>query len=127
MLSIFFPLVYISFIQIKLYLCFVICVCLFCRFCFWQDLVFKKFPSRFFNVKKLSMMFASLACLIPSLFIFAAACLSVFLYFDAIASSKMFEYSSLLQLIFFLYDRISFNSLASSLEFIIYFWGSKVS
>ena len=42
----------------------------------------------------LSMMFASLAYLIPSLFIFVAVCLSLFLYFDVIASCKRFKCSS---------------------------------
>ena len=42
----------------------------------------------------LSMMFASLAYLIPSLFIFVAVCLSLFLYFDVIAFCKRFKCSS---------------------------------
>ena len=55
---------------------------------------FKKFSLWSFNMMKLlpvslisilSMMFAPLACLIPSLFIFVAVHLSVFLYFDVIA------------------------------------------
>ena len=41
-------------------------------------------------ISSLSMMFASLACLTPSLFIFVAVCLSVFLYFDVIAFCKRF-------------------------------------
>ena len=73
----------------------------------------------------LSMMFASLACLISSLFIFVAVCLSVFLYFDVIAFCKKIEYSSLLRRYIFdvlsaavkvlLDDPIPFRSLASVL------------
>ena len=43
----------------------------------------------------LSMMFAYLACLNPSFLIFAAMCLSVFLYLDVITFCKRFGYSSL--------------------------------
>ena len=87
-----------------------------------------------FNVVKLldvplisimSMMFASLACLISSLFIFSAVCLSVFLYFDVIAFCNCFKYSYLLRRYVFdvlspavkvlLEDRMSFRSLASVL------------
>ena len=58
---------------------------------------FKKFSLWSFNMMKLlpvslisilSMMFAPLVCLIPSLFIFVAVHLSVFLYFDVIAFCK---------------------------------------
>ena len=47
-------------------------------------------------ISMLSMMFASLACLFPSLLIFASVYLSGFLCFDAIAFCKRSEYSSLL-------------------------------
>ena len=103
---------------------------------------FKKFSLWSFNVMKLllvplisilSMILASLACLIPSLFIFVVVCLSVFLYFDVIAFCKRFEYSSLLRrCIFdvlsaavkvFFYDRMSFRSLASVLwNLLSIFW-----
>ena len=95
---------------------------------------FKKFSLRSFNVVKLLpvllilillMTFTSLVCLIPSLFIFVAVHLSVFLYFHVIAFCKRFEYSSLLRrYIFdilsaavkvFFDDRIPLRSLASVL------------
>ena len=71
-------------------------------------------------------MFASLVCLMPSLFIFVAVCLSVFLYFDMMVFCKRFEYSYLLRqcifdilpaLIKVLFDdQISFRYLASILR-----------
>ena len=92
---------------------------------------FKKFPLWSFNVMKLllvplililPMIFASLVCLIHSLFIFLAACLSVFLYFYVISFCKRFGYSSLLRQYIIDYlsatvkvlfdDRMSFRSLA---------------
>ena len=95
---------------------------------------FKKFSLRSFNVVKLLpvllilillMTFTSLVCLIPSLFIFVAVRLSVFLYSDAIAFCKSLEYSFLLRRYIFdvlsaavkvLFDaRIPFKSLASVL------------
>ena len=73
----------------------------------------------------LSMMLASFACLIPSLFIFIAVFLSVFLYFDVIEFCKRFEYSYLLRrytfdvlsaaVKVFFDDRMSLRSLASVL------------
>ena len=71
----------------------------------------------------LLMNFASLASLFPSLFIFAAVCLTVFLYFDVMAFYKRFQYSSLLRRYIFdvlpavvkvlFDDPIIFRSLAS--------------
>ena len=73
----------------------------------------------------LLMTFVSLACLIPSSFIFVAVRLFVFLYFDVMAFRKRFEYSSLLRRYIFdvlstavkvlFDDRIPFRSLASVL------------
>ena len=92
---------------------------------------FKKFSLWSFNVMKLllvplililPMIFASLVCLIHSLFIFLAACLSAFLYFYVISFCKRFGYSSLLRQYIIDYlsatvkvlfdDRMSFRSLA---------------
>ena len=139
------------FFQIKLFLYFVICVCLFCRFHFFAGFSnfvagrFKKFSLWFFNVVKLllvplifilSMMLASIACLIPFLLIFVAACLSAFLYFDVIAFWKDFEYSSLLMRYMFdvlstagnvlFDDGMSFRSLASVLwNLLSTFWNLR--
>ena len=106
---------------------------------------FKKFSLWFFNVVKLllvplisilSMMLASLACLIPFLLIFVAVCLSAFLYFDVIAFWKDFEYSSLLMRYMFdvlstagnvlFDDGMSFRSLASVLwNLLSTFWNLR--
>ena len=62
---------------------------------------FKKFSLWSFDVMKLLpvptilillMMFASLACLVSSLFIFIAVCWTVLLYSDLIAFCKRYEY-----------------------------------
>ena len=93
---------------------------------------FKKFSLWSFNMMKLlpvllnpilSMMLASFACLIPSLFICIAVFLSVFLYLDVIEFYKRFKYSSLLRRYMFdvlsatvkvfFDDQMSFRSLAS--------------
>ena len=65
------------------------------KFSLWSFNVMKLLPVPLISI--LSMTFASLACLIPSLFIFVAVRLSVFLYFDVIAFWKRFEYSFLLR------------------------------
>ena len=85
------------------------------------DRRFKKLPVPLILI--LSMMFPSLACLTPSLFILIAVCLSVFLYFDVTAFRKRSEYSSLLRRYIFdvfsaavtvlFDDRMFFKSLAS--------------
>ena len=86
-------------------------------------LVMKLLPVPLISI--LSMTFGSLACLIPSSFIFVAVRLSVFLYFDLIANCKNLEYSSLIRRYIFdvlstavkvLFDDcIPFRSLASVL------------
>ena len=56
------------------------------KFSLWSFNVMKLLPVLLISI--LSMTLVSLACLIPSLFIFAAVRLSVFLYFDVIANPK---------------------------------------
>ena len=96
---------------------------LFKKYILWSFKVMKLLPLPLISI--LSMMFASLVCLITSLFIFVAAHVSVFLYFDVTAFCKSFEYSSLLRRYIFhvlsaavkvlFDDRIPFRSLASVL------------
>ena len=97
-------------------------------------LVMKLLPVPLISI--LSMTFGSLACLIPSSFIFVAVRLSVFLYFDLIVFCKRFEYSSLLRRYIFdvwfievnvlLDDFIPFRSLASFLwNLLSTFWNLR--
>ena len=111
----------------------VICVCLFCQFHLLRNLVILQLVNLKSSLCGLSMLlvplililpmiFASLVCLIHSLFIFLAARLSAFLYFYVISFCKRFGYSSLLRQYIIDYlsatvkvlfdDRMSFRSLA---------------
>ena len=104
------------------------------KYFLWSFKVMKLLPLPLISI--LSMMFASLVCLITSLFIFVAAHLSVFLYFDVTAFCKRFEYSSLLRRYIFhvlsaavkvlFDDRIPFRSLARVLwNLLPTFWNQR--
>ena len=98
-------------------------VCRFKKFSLWSFNVIKLLPVLLISI--LLMTFTSLACWFPSLFVFVAVHLSVFLYSDVVAFCKRFEYASLLRrhlfdvlsaaVKVFFYDHIPLRSTASVL------------